>query len=389
MVRLLADAAAMMREMPPVYQRLFTLEPLTEPTFLVGREQDLSDVTARWRRFEAGEAGALLLRGRPGCGMSSFLNALERQLSGEGARSAVLRPLVRIESEAEWATAVAGALGLPEVESLQDLAASIRVSAEGTLPRLVIIDNLEHLFLRVPGGVELMDRTLTFLTETETHVLWVCGITLSAWQQVAVAAPTAVAQIDSSELSGLDAVEIRAAVTLRHRRSGLPLQYAEPKGKRLLKRRLRKATSPEAVRSVLADDFFEQLARTSSGHMRLALFQWLQSCDFEQSEGLIIRSPTRPDFSALESLSLTQAFTLKAFLEHRTLTLAEHDRIFRISRSQSAQILESLMNRRLIAAVSGSSSEETLERDAGHRYRIHDLLVSAVSAHLRERNIVH
>jgi hypothetical protein len=388
-MRLLADARTMMRELPPVYQRLFTLESLSGPTLLVGRDQELADIVARWKRFETGDAGCVVLRGRPGCGISSFLSAVERQVTEEGATTATVRPEARVTDEREWVAQLASALGLPAAESLVELAGQIRTAESGALPRLVTVDNLEHLFLRVPGGVDLVDRTLSFMTETETHVLWIGAMTSSAWQQVAVTIPNAIAQMDGTELAPLEPLAMRSAIVLRHRRSGLTLQYSEPKdSRRLLKRKLRRATTPEAVRSVLADDFFDQLSKTSSGHLRLALFQWLQSCDFSQ-DSLVIRPPVRPDFSSLDSLTLTQAFTLKAFLEHRTLTLAEHDEIFRISRSQSTQIMESLMNRRLLTAVGEDFPEETLERDAERRYRIHHLLVGAVVSHLRGRNIVH
>ena len=141
------------------------------------------------------------------------------------------------------------------------------------------------------------------------------------------------------------------------------------------------------MRSILAEDYFDQLAKTSSGDLRLALFQWLLGCDFEAGEGLLIRQPARPDYSALDSLSWTEAFTLKAFLDHRTLTLWEHDDIFRMPRDQSAHIFESLVNRRLIRPL-GAGPVDTSPRSEG-RFRIHRLLVGAVSQHLRERNIVH
>ena len=199
--------------------------------------------------------------------------------------------------------------------------------------------------------------------------------------------PTAAGMIDEERLPPLNATEIRRAITTRHRRSGLTIRYQEPKGRRLLQRRLRRAGSPEAVRSVLADDFFDQLERTSAGDLRLALFQWLLSCDFEQGDGLLIRPPSRPDYSALDSLTWTEAFTLKAFLDHRTLTLAEHDAVFRMPRDESAHIFESLVNRRLIRPIGADPADTGPTSE--QRFRIHGLLVGAVSHHLRGRNVVH
>ena len=103
--------------------------------------------------------------------------------------------------------------------------------------------------------------------------------------------------------------------------------------------------------------------------------------------------PEKPNFSLLESLGLTQNFTLKAFLEHRTLSLTEHDRIFRLPRHESYQIFESLGNRNLIGVVPTERSEDHADERSevveDLRYQIQPLLVGAVIAHLQSRNIVH
>jgi hypothetical protein len=105
-----------------------------------------------------------------------------------------------------------------------------------------------------------------------------------------------------------------------------------------------------------------------------------------------MRPPERPNFSVLDSLDLTQNFTLKAFVEHGTLTLAEHDRIFRLPRHESYQIFESLGNRHLIVAAAtngmrGEPARSEIEEEL--RYRVSPLLVGVVVTHLRTRNIVH
>ena len=96
------------------------------------------------------------------------------------------------------------------------------------------------------------------------------------------------------------------------------------------------------------------------------------------------------DFSFLESLDLTQNFTLKAFLEHQTLTLAEHDEIFRVTRQQSYHVFESLGNRHIIEALPRPEEARAIsEVQDDIRYRIRPLLTGGVASHLASRNIVH
>ena len=255
----------------------------------------------------------------------------------------------RITGEEALAGHLAELLGLEPAGSLDGLCTAVFEADQESLPAAVGLDNLEHLYLRVPRGTDLIERLLTLMAETEPRVFWFAGITASAWQLVAAAEPTAVSQVDVLDLRPLPAQSMREAISVRHRRSGLAIRYEEPTaGRHLLRRRLRRMRDAEGYQHLLEDDFFDRLHRASGGHLGLALYQWLLAADFGSGEGVLMRQPQRPDFSILDALDLTQNFTLKAFLEHRSLTLEEHDRVFRLPRHESYQIFESLRNRHLI-----------------------------------------
>lgn len=391
-VRALADTQALTDRLPLVYQRLFTLDPLTDASLMAGRDVQLELAMTRWRRWKTEDSVPVILHGRQGVGVTSFVNALCSAVESDGGRVVRIALDERTLDEADLVGELASALGLEASERLARLSSAVFAAEAGSLPDVVAIDNIEHLFLRVPGGTDLIERLLTLMAETEPRIFWVGGCTTSAWQLVVVGEPTAVSQVDVLELKALDADAIREAVKVRHRRSGLPIRYEEPdSGRKILRRRLRRARGQDEVQKILEDDFFEQLERSSGGDVRLALFQWLQVADFS-TEGLLnVRVVEKPDFSILESLSLTQNFTLKAFLEHRTLSLSEHDEIFRLPRQESYQIFESLGNRHLIAVVPRQEreSDRASEVQVDLRYQVQPLLTGAVITHLRGRNIVH
>ena len=352
-LRALADPRAATADRPLVYQRLFTLHPISDPALLAGRETELEEATVQWKRWHDDDGVPLIVRGRPGQGVTSFLNVLGSRIESDGARVVHVVLRERITDEERLADLLSTSLELPPTKSLDQLSAAIFDSDPDALPSVVSLDNLEHLYLRVPGGTDLIERLLTLMSETEPRVFWIGGITFSAWQLVETAEPNATSQVEVLNLEPLGSRAMRAAVMLRHRRSGLAVRYPEPtSGRMLLRQRLRRRRKPELFQSMLEEDHFERLHRTSGGHLGLALFQWLSAADFETGDGVLMRSPQRPDFSVLDALSLTQNFTLKAFLEHRSLTLEEHDRIFRLPREESYQIFESLRNRQLLEPLS-------------------------------------
>ncbi|MCH1569880.1 MAG: hypothetical protein L7S64_00935, partial [Longimicrobiales bacterium] len=399
-LKTLADASLLTQELPLVYQRLFTLEPITDPPLLVGRSREISEAMTRWQRWMAKDGVPLIVRGRPGTGVTSFLQVLGATISADGVRTAKVVLHERVRTEGDVARLLGSSLGLKPCESLDELAAAIFDADVDSLPQVVTVDNLEHLYLRIPNGTDLVERMLTLFAETDPRAFWIGGVTTSAWQLIAAAEPTAISQIALLDLQPLSAGALRKAITARHRRSGLAWRFEEPatgsrrlrrRLARLLRRRLGGMRDAEAHREEVETGFFERLQRTSSGDLRLALFQWLMSADFDAGDGVLLRSPERPDFSVLESLDLTQNFTLKAFLEHRTLSLEEHDRIFRLPRHESYQIFESLGNRHLIQPVAAKSSgtPERSEIEISLRYRLRPLLIGAVLTHLQGRNIVH
>lgn len=391
-LRQLSNAEAVLADLPLVYQRLFTLSPLDDPSLLAARDGELADGWNRWQRWRQKEGIPLMVRGRPGSGITSLLNVLATRIAEDGGGVARLSLDRRITGEEALTGRLAALLGVDAVRSLDDLSRQLFDAPDDGIPDAVLLDNLEHLYLRVPGGTDLIERLLTLMAETEPRIFWIGGITSSAWQLIATAEPTAVSQVDVLEIEPLTGPELREAVTVRHRRSGLPLRFEEPdSNRRLLRQRLKRLRDREGYENLVADAFFDRLERTSSRHLRLALFQWLVAADFGQSDGVVLRVPDRPDFSILDSLALTQSFTLKAFLEHGTLNLEEHDRIFRLPRHESYQIFESLQNRQLIEPVrvdeGGTPARSEIEVDL--RYHVRPLVVGAVISHLRGRNIFH
>lgn len=391
-VRTLSAPGTIIEKLPLVYQRLFALDPIGDPSLLAGREPELADGLSRWRRWRSADGVPLIVRGPPGSGVTSYMNVLMMKLTEDDGEHRHVTLDERIGGEESLAGRLGGVLGVGDPSSLDELSGAVFDAPDDSLPHAVVIDNLEHLYLRVPRGTDLVERLLTLMAETEPRIFWIGGMASSAWQLIETAEPTAISQVDVLGLEPLSADGIRDAVILRHRRSGLPLHYEEPEsGRRMLRRRLRRLRDREGYDDLLADDFFSQLEKTSSRHLRLAIFQWLVAADFERSEGVVIRQPERPDFSVLDSLGLTQNFTLKAFLEHRTLTLDEHDRIFRLPRQESYQIFESLQNRHLIESVVTDDGPRPARSEIQEdlRYRVTPLLVGAVIAHLRGRNIFH
>jgi hypothetical protein len=136
--------------------------------------------------------------------------------------------------------------------------------------------------------------------------------------------------------------------------------------------------------------FFERLHKESGQNLKLALFLWLRSIDFENSTDVItIKTVRTLSVDFLNDLDLRSAFSLKAVLFHLTLTLEEHNRLFRVTERQGTVLMESLLNSGLIVPVGRPEAGAQARIETTKRYRVHPLLIHPVVENLRGRHIIY
>ena len=123
-------------------------------------------------------------------------------------------------------------------------------------------------------------------------------------------------QVETVSLQPLSAADLKTAVTLRHRRSGLQVVFQEPsESSRSLRQWVRRLRGSQGRQDLMEADFFDQLHRASLGTLRLALFQWVAVADFHSGDGQVrMGRIERPDFSTLDTLISLRASRSRPFL---------------------------------------------------------------------------
>lgn len=382
-------------KVPVLYRRLFSLEPLTDPRLLAGRDDMLAAVERAWRRWTTDHRGALMVIPPAGAGVTSFLNIVALRLGAEAPRA--VRRILRERPRDEPALAgrLAGWLGLGDVldsdmHDLDALGRQVLNARPDSLPRLFILEGSEHLHMRVAGGSKLFERLLSFTRHTSPRIFWVLSMASSAWQLAHRRSPACVGDIERIVLDELTADELRHAILARHRLSGLPLRYKEPRtGRELLRRGAPGLRGSQRHQQLLESDYFQRLHRAALGSIRAALFYWLRSVDFRSIEGSLLVRPLETLPSLMGVLDSEQGFALKALLDHGTLTVSEYCEVARSSPRESLHLFRALQALHVIKPVSQQPSDAAGSPDPGVRYRIRPLMTGVVTAHLRSLNILH
>lgn len=393
--RTLAMADEVVRSLPVVYRRLFAFEPLTDHRLLAGRDQTLADVSAVWERREQDDCHSLLVVAQPGSGITSFLNIAADRLSAAAGLSAAHSPCVRgafqerIREEADLVAQLVGWLGVVGTDDLEGLAKVVLGAPAGAVPRIVVLEGLEHLHLRVPGGARLFERFLTLMSHTESRIFWIVGLSSSAWQLIERRSPAFAGDVERMVLEDLAVGDLREAILARHRLSGLPLRFAEPQRRQdVLRRRARQLRGSSRQQQLIEADYFQRLHRASLGSIRMAMFQWLRSADFDTIEGSLLVRPFETLTPFMQVLDLSQSFALKALLDHGTLTVGEYCEIARNPERDNFHLFRSMVELHVIEVAGGGSAAEQ-GSGASASYRIRPLMTGAVAAHLRSLNILH
>lgn len=384
---------------PLVYRRLFGEAPLERRRLLAGRDAPLDlvrDHVARWERGDP--AGSLLIEALPGVGRTSFLAVMAEETETPPVRWLALTE--RMTREASLVAVLAPALDHPAASTLDELETALRSGA----PRsggIVIVDDIEHLFLHLPGGAGLMEAFLGFCTRTDSHVHWILSINGVAGPVIRAELPAALRAFRHVRLDPLGREDLELALLTRHEWSGLALQVLPPEHPGFfLRRRLARTRTAEARARLLRSLYIDRLMRAAGGEIGQALLYWIRSATFEAAGGegqggqVTLRPVDKLDYRFLGSLPLVSTMTLRALLMHATLTVAEHAAIFRFSEEQARQTLEHLLAQRLLQPRLPEGATDPARTEAGVRvvpgvaYGVHPAMRHAVLERLGATNLL-
>lgn len=372
--------------LPLVYRKLFSAEGMREPSLLVDRD-------AITERVGAGVDGTairtLLVVAHPGSGVSSLFHALGSDPVRQGG---VVRVVLteRIDTASSLLTCFANEGVADHGFGLRGLAAQVVDEMPGTERPLILVDGLEHLFLRRSGGADLLRSFLSAMRESSDCVAWVVGISSVAWQVVLKMSPHLAAGLDVLPMVPLDREALEMAMWRRHQRSGIPLTFLEPDdASPLLARRLRRTRSEERRRQLLRNGYFDRLHGLSSGWMGLALALWLDGLALDGHTGEAALSFPRPiDETFLEGLQLEEVFALKAFLEHGSLTAVELQDVLRVTHGDAERILEHLRALCVVEPVP-HADDAAFTGPWVERCRLRGVALPLVWRFLERRNVLH
>lgn len=357
--------------LPPVYQRLFSLGPLKHREFLVAREDELEDLEEIFQRWQAGKACSVALVGPEGSGKTSLINCFENQFA---SKAEILRLEIgdRLQSEEDVLHFFQEGLRIEEkLTSLDELASHLLAGPR----RVLIIEGGYRLGLRVIGGYRAVKAFHFVLMKTRRHCLWLVTFRKFAWNRLDH--QLGISQYFTHQVHTLfhDQHEVREAILLRHRTSGLPLVFESDPD----------ATEPaDTAQAASEEKFFRDLFEASSGSIEAAIYFWLLSISWAE-EGKTITAATlgKPQYGFIRALGRDYLFALGEVISHGELTAAEYCEIFRRDPLAGRMLLDYLVELNILV------TEETGKTSAPPRYSLNPIFFGPTAQVLETMNILY
>lgn len=357
-------------KLPFVYQRLYRFEALADNVLFGGRDREVEIIKNNYTLWKSDNFANTVVIGEKGSGRTSLLNLAAKSIG-------ITNPLFRIninkniDQESELLSLITDNFKLDNCSTIEELVPQINKLEAGVI---CIVEDLHFLFLRTIDGIDLVEKFLLLISQTQSKVFWIVSIGSYSWSFL-----DRVISIDRYFhhlifLSQLEEEQIREIILKRHRISGYGLEFL-PDDSLANDRKYKKIHDFEAQQAFLDKAFFKELHQITQGNISVAFLLWQLSVEEFKKDKVLIRSNLILETSFLNDLPEDELFMLEALLEHEILTIEEHSVIFRETEEYSSQLLNRMRNKGLL-----------VETQSG--YQLHYMLYKAVVRTMKSKNIL-
>jgi hypothetical protein len=369
----LASTDKSLKQLPLIYRRLFTSEPLQELRFYKGRQTMQRVFETAYSSWQSGTASNLVIIGEKGSGKTSVVNVLHKEVEGSTIkvfRGSIDFTTYDVESLLSQLCDILG------MKPVKDPAVFIENVNTTRNRRMVFLEGFQNVYLRNMHGFDALEAFLLILTQTGSHVFWVVSGSRYAWQYLDKIYDLDGYFTHKRFVDEVDIDRLKDIVLSRHTVSGYELEFL-PSSTMKDSRAYRKASADETVQQqLLRDAYFEKLHDFSKGNIAIALQYWQLSVK-EIVDDVIIMRPLEDLRLALgNGFSNDDLFALGAIVLHDDLTEEQMANALHIDYTESRMILAKLTARSVL-----------YRHD--NRYFLNNLLYRPVVDLLKSKNIIH
>ncbi|MDH5513443.1 MAG: AAA family ATPase, partial [Gammaproteobacteria bacterium] len=168
------------RDLPPIYRRLYSTDPLVNREFLVAREEETVELQNALKRWMSQRPASVAIVGPEGSGKTSLLNCMENDLN-TSVNVSHLSISQRPRTVPALCQTIARGLELSQpADSVDELIAQLQTISR----RVIIVERAHHLMMRAVGGRQVTEAFFRLLMGTNDRILWIITLRLYPWKRM-------------------------------------------------------------------------------------------------------------------------------------------------------------------------------------------------------------
>jgi hypothetical protein len=357
-----------LKSLPSEYKKLYEFKPASEE-FFVNREAEIGKLESLFENWEKNRFVTCVIIGDKGCGVTSTLNAFLRKIPKTDTIQADLSEKIYTkEKYFEFFNSLLKTNGINSNKELIDFLNAVKKR------KIIIIENLHHMFLKKVGGFESMEMLFELISYTTKNILWIGVFTPQTWNYLDKTISISnyfTSEIVMQELS----YEIIKDIIYKR------IDYKSTKVKFISKEntpisKIFQSLDSDKKQLFLEEKFFKLLHKLSNGNISLAELYWIHSISAIDKKNLTIKMIDDFDYSFIKNLSSEALFTLQALILHDGLTIDEFALIMRESITESRNMLMPMLEKGLLI-------------QPHTKYNVNPAIYKHIHDYLSSKNFIH
>jgi hypothetical protein len=364
------DTQVALKKLPYVYQRLYQIQPTEEERFFVNRDNELERMKECYDNWKKGRYITCAVIGEKGSGTTSLVNYFLLKYAQDNP---VINHTLseKIYSPEKYFKLFNQILKKENIESNQQLIDLLNESPE---QRVIVLENLQHMFLKRVNGFAAMKLFFELISHTSQKVLWVGIFTPVSYKYLDQTVYISNYFSDTVRMEGLRDTTIREIIYKRNNLSGYRIRFVP--SEQMMQSKSFLKYDEKGRQQYLEDQFFSKLNKVSNGNISLAQMHWLSSTLKVDEQFINIGAIHNPDVSFVKSLPGDRLFALQSIILHDGLTLEDFAEVMNETEPFSRNLLIPMLEKGLLIRPR-------------QKFNINPVIYKPVYEYLLSRNFIH
>ncbi|MGE4419295.1 MAG: hypothetical protein AB7D38_05620 [Sulfurimonas sp.] len=362
------ETESALQNLPQNYKKLYELHP-AEIQFFVNREKEIKELQKSFTNWTKNRFVTCAIIGEKGCGVSSMLSSFLATIpQTETIRGELHEKIFTKEDYFQYFNTL---LGTKEITTNKELIDFLNNTQSA---KIIILENLHHMFLKKVGGFESIKMLFELISYTTKKVLWIGVFTPETWNFLAKTISISNYFTSKIFMEPLSQESIKETISKRNEYENLKIEFL-PKEESLKGTTFEKLKDDEK-QPFLGEKFFKQLHKLSNGNISLAMLYWVRAIEKIEENIIYIKWIDDVDYSFVKNLSSEALFAIQALILHDGLTLHDFSIVMNEPHEECRKMLMPMLEKGLLI-------------QPHKKYNINPAIYKQIHDHLSSKNFIH